>query len=361
VISSIRPSDRSHGCRIDVYEREGQTVVVLENALVRVTVTPTKGADITEFRLKALDLDFLWHGPHHLYELGAYVPPRPSSRGAFLDYFTGGWQEVLPNGGGPCTYLGADLGQHGEVSLLPWAAEIVRDDPDGVSVRLSVRTHRTPFRLERTLSIDAASPTLRIEEKLTNEGREELAYMWGHHPGFGPPFVAPGAVIDLPGGTVVTHGEGRKGGRLAGPHRTEWPLGRAFSGADVRLDVFPGLDAESDEDFHVENLSGGWAALRNPDLGTGLALKWELEVFPYLWIWLVASGSWGYPFYGRLVHVALEPFSSPIGNLVVNDERGTAPHLGPGASIETELIAAPFVGQGRCIGFEGRTPLLEGD
>ena len=356
---SLRPSRRAHGCRLDVFERDGQTVVVLENAQLRVAVTPTKGADITELRLKALDLDLLWRGPHRLYELGRYVPPRPSSRGSFLDYFTGGWQEVLPNGGGPCTYLGAELGQHGEVALLPWDADVVRDDADGVSVSFTVRTHRTPFLLERTLSLDGEGAALRIEERLTNEGREELAYMWGHHPGFGPPFVAPGCMIDLPGGTVVTHDGGRKGGRLAGPLRTPWPFGRSESGDEVGLDVFPPLEAESDEDFHVEELAAGWVALRNPALGAGIALSWELDVFPYLWIWLVASGSWGYPYYGRLVHVALEPFSSPIGNLVDNDARGTAPHLAPGASVETTMIAAPFTGSGRCTGFDGAAPVLE--
>jgi hypothetical protein len=348
-----------HGCRIDVFTQDGQTVVVLENRHIRVAVTPTKGADLTELRLKELDLDLLWHGPHRLHELGAYVPPRPSSRGAFLDYFTGGWQEVLPNGGGPCTYKGAELGQHGEVALLPWDAEIVRDDEDGVAVSLSVRTHRTPFLLERTLSLDASGAALRIREKLTNEGREELAYMWGHHPGFGPPLVAPGAAIDLPGGTVVTHGDVRRGGRLAGPVRTKWPFGSSPDGEQVRLDVFPDLAAESDEDFHVEELEDGWAALRNPALGAGIALKWELEVFPYLWVWLVANGSWEYPYYGRLVHVALEPFSSPIGNLLENDERGTAPHLGPGQSVSTELLAVPFAGTGRCAGFHGDEPVLD--
>jgi hypothetical protein len=357
VSPSLRPSRRAHGCRIDVFTRDGQTVVVLENGDVRVAVTPTKGADLTELRLKELDLDLLWHGPHRLYELGSYVPPRPSARGAFLDYFTGGWQEVLPNGGGPCTYKGADLGQHGEVALLPWDAEVVRDDEEGVAVAMCVRTHRTPFLLERTLSLGASGTTLRIEEKLTNEGREELAYMWGHHPGFGPPFVAPGATVDLPGGTVVSHGGVRRGGRL-GPARTTWPFGRSRDGEQVRLDVFPDLAAESDEDFHVEGLAAGWAALRNPALGAGVALRWELEVFPYLWIWLVANGSWEYPYYGRLVHVALEPFSSPIGNLLENDERGTAPHLSPGESVSTELLAVPFKGEGRCTGFEGDKPVL---
>jgi hypothetical protein len=53
---SVRPSSRTHECRIDVVERAAQTVVSLENRSVRVAVTPTKGADIVELRLKAVDL-----------------------------------------------------------------------------------------------------------------------------------------------------------------------------------------------------------------------------------------------------------------------------------------------------------------
>jgi hypothetical protein len=106
----------------------------------------------------------------------------PSERGAFLDYFTGGWQEILPNGGGPCTYRGAKLGQHGEVALLPWEADVVQDEEAGVAVRFIARTHRTPFRLERTLSLAGDGAAVRIDERLTYEGCEELAFMWGHHP-----------------------------------------------------------------------------------------------------------------------------------------------------------------------------------
>jgi Domain of unknown function (DUF4432) len=264
---------------------------------------------------------------------------------------------VLPNGGGPCTYLGDDLGQHGEVALLPWEVAIERDDEDGVAVRFTVRTQRTPFLLERVVAVTGEGAAVRIEERLTNESREELAYMRGHHPGFGPPFVEPGCVIDLPGGQVVTpDAPPRRGGRLAASTRTPWPRGRSSSGDDVRLDVFPSLEAESDEDFHVEGLPAGWAALRNPRLGAGVALRWDIRVFPYRWCWLVAAGSWGYPYYGRLVHVALEPFSSPIGNLVENDASGTAPHLGPCETVETTLVVVPFSAPGRVTGFAATSP-----
>jgi hypothetical protein len=169
-------------------------------------------------------------------------------------------------------------------------------------------------------------------------------------------------MIDVPGGTVVAPDAApRKGGRLGASSRSLWPMRRSDSGEEVRLDLFPPFETGSDEDFHVEGLSEGWAALRNPRLGAGIALRWDVEVFPYVWCWIVAEGSWGYPYYGRLVYVALEPFTSPIGNLVKNDALGTAPHLGPGETVETSLLAVPFTGAGRVSGFDGDAPRLVPD
>jgi hypothetical protein len=36
---------RFHGCRIDEYQRNGHTLVVMENELLRVSIVPSKAAD----------------------------------------------------------------------------------------------------------------------------------------------------------------------------------------------------------------------------------------------------------------------------------------------------------------------------
>ena len=51
--------------------------------------------------------------------------------------------------------------------------------------------------------------------------------------------------------------------------------------------------------------SWGWAS----------ALLWDAEVFPYVWCWASYGGSFGYPHYGRVMNLAIEPFTSPIAPL----------------------------------------------
>src|SRR5664280_887828 len=79
--------------------------------------------------------------------------PRGVDEFVFNDGFEGGWQECLPNGGISVMYKGAQLPFHGELLALPWEVTIVEDRPEIVSVRFSVRTLRTPFLLEKVLTL----------------------------------------------------------------------------------------------------------------------------------------------------------------------------------------------------------------
>jgi galactose mutarotase-like enzyme len=337
---SIDCERRATGCRIDTFTRRNGEFVVLENERVRTEVWLTKGADILELRYKPADLNVLWRGDRELYDSGSYVAPA-SGGGAFIDYFTAGWQEVFPNGGVPCEFAGAHLGQHGEVALLPWRCAVLRDDPACVEVEFSVRTHRTPFSLVRRMRLDAGGAKLVLDETITNLGGQPLPFMWGHHPGFGPPFLEPGCEIAVAGGTIaVPHRPARPGARLVSGARSGWPVATTADGGEVDLGVFPGLDTHCDDDFCVEDVEAGWVTLRNPRLGLTVRMDWNTEVFPHLWCWYVAAGSADHPFYGGLTQLALEPFSSPIGSLVENVERGSVQTLDAGASISSTLSIA---------------------
>ena len=41
-----------------------------------------------------------------------------------------------------------------------------------------------------------------------------------------------------------------------------------------------------------------------------MALVWEVEVFPVLWVWQQFNGSGGYPWYSQTYALGLEPFTS---------------------------------------------------
>ena len=150
-------ANRHYGCRItDDLIYKGLRTLFLENDLVRVGVLLDKGADIFQFLHKPTDTDFLWRSPNGIVNPGT-LPGAASYGGSFLDFYHGGWQEILP-GGGPVDYRGAELGLHGEVTHLGWDCEHPRR-PAKTRLRcgLSVNCLRTPFRLERTMRLTGAS------------------------------------------------------------------------------------------------------------------------------------------------------------------------------------------------------------
>jgi hypothetical protein len=336
---------RHHRCRIAFVETRGHHLAVLENEVLRVSVLLSKGADIVEFRYKPADLDLLWHGPLEPYPAGRYVEPVARAQGSFLDYFQGGWQELFPNGGFACTYEGASLGQHGEVSVLPWHARVDVDEPERISVTVWVDTVRMPFRIQRTLTLTSGSPVLDVRWRVRNRGQQRVHYSWGQHPGFGPPLLTDGSVIDLPGGMVCTSPTPLfENFRLAPGQRTAWPHAQDVGGGLARVDQVLGATARTHDVLWVTDLTAGWAALRTPARGLGFGLRWDIQTFPHLWCWQVYGGLFGYPTWGDMYHLALEPFSGPFGTLVENIESGQALALDAGANHDTWLQAGVLVG-----------------
>lgn len=129
----------THGCRVsDEWTFRGMRAAVLENDVLRIVVLLDRGAEIVEFRYKPLDMNPLarWG---ELRNPKDALPSVAASSGTFLDYYVGGWQEIVPNGGPPVTHKGAEYGQHGEVCLVPWASQVIDDTPNCVSLRCTVR------------------------------------------------------------------------------------------------------------------------------------------------------------------------------------------------------------------------------
>jgi len=269
-----------------------------------------------------------------------------SDWGSFLDYYEGGWQEILPNGGPSCTYKGVEFGLHGEVTTIPWEYQIELDQPDIVKVTFTVRPFRSPYYLQRKMTLKQYEPMLILEESLTNEGRETLQYMWGHHPAFGAPFLNESCRVDLPGEDLIIETfAGAAGTRLKGGERYNWPLVQEGNGPTIDFSR-PDAPGIKQEDLgYLVNLPEGWYAITNQDQKVGFAMSWSLETFPYLWIWRNFNMSTGYPWYGQVYTLALEPWSSyPSGGLVTAIENGTAVSLAPGETRTAELRAIAYQG-----------------
>lgn len=342
----MRATYRNHGCRLMECSYQGQRVLFLENELLRVGVLVDKGADIFQFLYKPTDTEFMLHTPHGI-QPPAVQSTASASWGSFLDYYEGGWQEILPNGGAACTYKGIEFGLHGEISTIPWQYRIDADTPVEVQVTLQVEPFRTPLQLERRMILRTGEPVLIIEEALTNHGREPMDFMWGHHPALGAPFLSPSCRCDLPAGNLILEvfGDGDAGSRLSSRKQHRWPLATEDSGVSVdfsRPDP-PGVDQE--DLGYVIDLPEGWYAITNQQLAVGFAMTWPLEVFPCLWVWRLFNRSAGYPWYGRVYTMALEPWCGyPSAGLATAIENGSAGKIEPGETIHATLRAITYHG-----------------
>lgn len=337
----MTPRSRHHGCRIGEYTQRGHRVLTLENSLLRVSLLLSKGADIVEFRHKPSDLDVLWHSQRALPALSDHVPETATARDTFFDFFAGGWQESFPTGNTFGTYRGANLTVHGEVSVQPWDYTILDDTAERISVALEVECRRLPFRLRRIMTLAHGEGSVRFDEMVENLAGQPMEFAWGHHPAFGPPFLTPACVLDLPKGKVST--------RAPGAHlRPRFEQGQTADalvlagakGGLIDLRRAPPESGGTSDNFEIRLSGPAHCALRNPEAGIGFGLSWDAGAFPYLWEWEVSRGEGGYPLWGREYLVALEPFNCPLGGgLHSLADQGVLPRLQPGEKRGAWLLA----------------------
>ena len=326
-------------CAITHGTEAGHQAVYLDSDQLHVTVLVSKGADIYRFVHKPSGLDFLWKNPIGLWPPES--PPHDGSAGfGFLENYEGTWQELFPSANDPTTYQGHDIPFHGEVALLPWSWQTVTDTPDEIAVRFSVETRQTSFRLERVMRLRRGETKLTLEETVTNIGSSTQHFVWGHHCVVGGPWFEAGCVLDLPAQTICTIDQiyEEKTARLAPGQRSQWPLAIGRDGASVDLSMIPGPETHSHDDVYLTDLNAGYAAVKNPRLGLGFSLHWDLAVFHWIISWQPYGGAEALPFKGLPYAVGLEPWISqkPLGAAV---EAGEARALEPGQSFSTTLVA----------------------
>jgi hypothetical protein len=334
---------RKTGCRISLdYTYKGMRIAYLENEAIRVGILLDKGADVFEYTYKPKNVDFMWQSPLEMRK--PYVTTSALAEGAFHDYYYGGWQEVLPSAGWASEpYMGVSQGLHGEVSLLPFEANVLEDSPDSVSLRTRVRLSRSPLALERTMSLARDKAALFIRERLVNESGEQFAIIWGHHPAIGTPFLSEHCVVQTPARKVeilAFHPNGlwEPGGDYDFPMV---PNRRSGKLQDITK-VLP-EDTRSVDVVFFKDLKEGWYGLTDPEARLGFGMAWDKAVFKYLWMWQVYGGHNDYPWYSRTYNVALEPFTSyPPAGIQNAIKNGTAHILKPAEVIETDLVAVAY-------------------
>jgi hypothetical protein len=340
-------NDPATGCAVrETTLQRDVPAVILENGSIAVTVLPSKGADIYALVSKPDGIDVLWKSPWGLRPPGG-VHSTAHSAVAWLEAYEGGWQEIFPNGGTANTYRGVELNFHGEASLASWDYEITAADGHTAEVRFSTRLRRSPFRIERTMRVEAGRPVVTFHERITNEGRDDLEAMWGHHPAYGAPFLSGDCRIDTNARTV--HADDEIGGPLNPLTKGAtfaWPDG-ARDGITTDLSLVAAPDAPPHETMaYLADFAGehGWYGITNTALGLGVGLVWPKKVFPYAWFWQEMHASPGFPWYGEVYVMAIEPFSSMPGHGLtkVIEKTGTQLSLPAGQSIEVEFAAVLY-------------------
>ena len=342
--------NRNYGCRITELVLAGYRCVALENEKLRVTVIADKGADVYEFLYKPRDIDFMWRSWVGLRERSHFVPTSSrASAGAHMDYYEGGWQELFPNCGNLSLHQGAEIGQHGEVLLLPWRYTIVRDEPDEIVVCFDVRTVRTPFRLSKTLTLRRREAVLRIHERVTNEGGQQVDFTWGHHPALGWPLIDENSRVDLPPCRIRTEMDFTPAtSRLAPDQITDWPNALGVDGNIVDLSRIPGPEVAASDMVFLDGIKEGWYGVTNTALRVGFAMRYPADVFKRLWYWQVYRGGRDYPWWSSTYNIALEPCATmPV--LSHAAARGDALSLEAGESREIDIAAVAFEGFERVV------------
>ncbi len=345
--------NRNFGCRIsDEFTYRGLRTLVIENELLRISILIDQGTDIFELLYKPRDVDFMWRSPLGVRSQVTHTETIASKNGPFLDFHEGAWQEVFPNGGRTCEVKGAEWGLHGEVWGIPWHCEVVEDSPECVSARCWVRTYRTPFYLEKTLTLRGGCAILEINERVVNEGEEPMDFMWGHHPAFSDAFLDETCVLDVPPNRVVMDLNQAPTSRFAPGQEFDWPVGKSVTGEDVDISRLPPKDSRISDMPYLTNLQEGWFALTNQGRKLGIGMSWDKRVWPHLWWWMAFGGEMGYPSYGRVYTCAVEPFSSWPALLTKSIENNTHHTLGPGEEMTAWLKTVIYEGIERVAGID---------
>ncbi len=291
-------------------EYKGAELLVLENDKMSVTIVPEKGSDIVRISHKSRkDVNLLFKSPMGFHRLGSVVPSIGTADSGFMDYYEGGWQDLIPNTGFASTHRGASWGLHGETALLPWTAER-RDDGDVATVRLTTDCVRYPIRVVKDITLRDGEGTLRVGEDAINLGEQDVEFAWVQHIVFDRPLVNEGMNVDLKARKAVAAAYRQTRLEAGTPFR--WPNAPARDGSTIRMDQGPPTKARFEDNLFID-IDEPWYAIRSSNIGLTVGVSWNKEAYKGLWFWL-NHGALDYPWFGRTRNLGLEPASTLTEN-----------------------------------------------
>ncbi len=330
-------SDRTYGCRAMEVILAGNQALIIENEKIRIIILLDKGCDIAEFTYKEKDISFLWRTNNGLKSLD-------NTHKIYSNFFTqgyhGGWFEAFPNVGKTCNYKGIFFEPYDEVAFLPWRFTVIKDEPKELVISFEAKTLKTPFKINKILTLQSHSAAIRFDETITNLGNEPVGYQWGHHPLLGHPFLSGDCVIDFNGADIECLFEPHTA-RVTQGTKGQWPVLKGKE-ADIDIRNVPATHAGSNELFWMSNLQSNWMAVRNPAINTGFGIAWDPEMFKYCLLWINANGDTGNPHYGNCYTTCIMPSTSGVHTLEAESKHGTLNTLAPRETAKTWITATAF-------------------
>jgi len=275
--------------------------VVLESAALRVRVNPQVGGTITRIAHKATGLSVLGTVPWQPVDAPLETVAAPDER-TWLTRYTGGWPLLFPNGGDACAFGRSRHGFHGEASISPWQAET---DPDAgaTRIRLTRRFETVPVSMEREIALDG--DLVIVRESALAEGPDLVTVMWGHHPTFGSDLLAGDFELQSGAGSIrVDDTYDPPANPLLPGAKGRWPLVPGKAGmVDLRHAPRGSVAALA----FLGDFAAPWISVRRLDDAVAVALSWDAQVFPHMWLWYELGGTPDAPWNGRPRLIGLEP------------------------------------------------------
>ena len=328
---------RNNKCRIfDNCTFFGYKNIYMENEFIRLNILIDKGASIYELYYKTEDIDFLWKRWNQIRNNSYFISTKDQNSGTFLDYYEGGWQECFPMC--DCDYKGASFGILGEICNIPFNYEILEDRKEEVSIKFWTHTYKTPYYLERVITLKSGFPEILINEKVKNEGEEKLEFMWGHHPAISEPFLDENCFVELEASNAeILWLQDKKSYRFKEGSKFDWPDLIDRYGKNVDGRIIPNKRVRSQDAIFIYNLKEGKYRIINKKNKLFFEMKWDKKIFNSVWFWQCFGGGSGYPSYGRAFVIAIEPWIGlpAFGKKAIKE--GRTFKIRPHEEIKTEI------------------------
>jgi len=299
--------------------------VVLDSDSLQAAILPAIGGKIYDLIWKPKGRNILWHNPRIL-------PQTFAIDANFDNYWCGGWDDAFPTCD-PCEYRGEQYPALGELRSLNWQVKEAGEYGAKAFVKLTAFGPISPVRAEKTVTLMAKMPVLRMRYEITNLGPLPLEFIWGTHPALE---AHENLILRIPAKTGMV-GQATDP-RLGAPgQRYAWPRLETPEGV-VDMSRVQSIDAKVACGHYALDLEAGWYAVEDSRTGDGFLLKFPLAQCPYLWMWLVYGGWRGYH------HIIIEPWTSYPNKLADAVRQNTHRTLLSGERFSAEVGATVYEG-----------------